>query len=46
MINSDAEVKDVQHLKVVRQGSNTSDSIPVVSTTGIAEIPPAEKVKA
>ncbi|XP_028402320.1 protein phosphatase 1 regulatory subunit 12C-like isoform X2 [Dendronephthya gigantea] len=46
MINSDPEVQDVQHLKLVRQGSNTSDSIPVVSTTGIAEIPPAEKVKA
>lgn len=46
VINRDAEVNDLQHFKVVRQGSNTSDSIPAVSTNGIAEIPPAEKVKA
>jgi hypothetical protein len=46
VINRDAEVNDAQHFKLARQGSNTSDSIPVVSTTGIAEIPPAEKIKA
>jgi hypothetical protein len=42
VINRDAEVSDVQHFKVIRQGSNDS----VASSSGIAEIAPAEKIKA
>lgn len=48
VINVDDEVNDAKHFKVIRQTSNQSDSnpIPAVSTNAIAEIPPAEKVKA
>jgi hypothetical protein len=46
VINRDAEIKDAQHFKVVRQGSNTSDPGSVTSPICIGEIPPAEKIKA
>ena len=49
MINPDGEIENAKHFKVVRQTSIQSDhnpTIPAVSTNAIAEIPPAEKIKA
>ena len=49
VINPDGEIEDAKHFKVVRQTSIQSDynpTFPAVSTNAIAEIPPAEKIKA